>query len=636
MPRLQAAIVGANEVGFTVLSISLSLIAVFAPLIFFGGIVGRLFNEFALTLSAAVMISLVVSLTTTPMMCALILPRESDESVTAASIRLRSACSRPCSGSTGSRSAWRSATRHFVALTLLATIWLNYDLFRYHISYGLFPVQDTGLIIGAIQADQSIRFQSMEQKFKQLQTIVQEDPAVANVVGFTGGRQTNSGFIYVSLKPYAERKVTADGVVDRLRGKLAKVAGARLFMFAVSDLRTGGRQSNATYQYTLLSDDAPELAKWTPKLTEALHEERRREGRQLRPAAGRTRDRHRHRPRHGDAARADAERDRQHALRRLRPAAGFRHLQRAEPVSRGDGGRAALLAGPAHARQPLRLDRRRQPDRDPADRLRGGTPHVEHRDAKHRGLDRGGRRAQPRNQRAGRERPYDRLDRVGGLVLRRDDGSAVRLRPPRARPHPPQRQSPGPVPRRHDLVQSRARQVAERGADGDRRRDQAHRHAVDGAWRLRRHRGHLSAVAVEHADAVRLGAADDLHRARHPLREPDPSDHDPLDAVLGERRRRARAVAVRHALHGDRGDRRAPADRHREEERDHDGRFRARCGAAAGPRHARGDRAGLPPALPSDHDDDVRGDLRRPAPRLRNGRGIGACAIRSASPSSVD
>ncbi len=269
MPRLEAAILGANEVGFTVLSISLSLIAVFAPLIFFGGIVGRLFNEFALTLSAAVMISLVVSLTTTPMMCALILPREAAPRHG----RLYQASERVFDAALAFyRNTLQVALRHpaLVMATLAATVWLNYDLFRYHVNYGLFPVQDTGAIIGSIQADQSISFQAMRQKFDELQTIVQDDPAVANVVGFTGGRQTNSGFIYVALKPQSERKASADNVVNRLRGELSKVAGARLFMVAVSDLRTGGRQSNATYQYTLLSDDTSELYKWAPKLSEAL------------------------------------------------------------------------------------------------------------------------------------------------------------------------------------------------------------------------------------------------------------------------------------------------------------------------------------------------------------------------------
>ncbi len=266
--RLEAAIAGAREVGFTVLSISLSLIAVFAPLVFFGGIVGRLFREFALTLSAAVMISLVVSLTTTPMMCALILPRTA-----ARHGRLYRASERAFDAALGFyRTTLRIALRHpaIVGVTLLATIWLNYDMFRYHVNYSLFPVQDTGLVVGSIQADQSISFQAMAEKFKEMQTIVQEDPAVANVVGFTGGRQVNTGFIYVSLKPYSERKATADEVVNRLRDKLTRVAGARLFMVPVSDLRAGGRQSNAAYQYTLLAADTADLYKWAPKLTEAL------------------------------------------------------------------------------------------------------------------------------------------------------------------------------------------------------------------------------------------------------------------------------------------------------------------------------------------------------------------------------
>ncbi len=241
----------------------------FAPLLFFGGIVGRLFTEFALTLTVAVMISMAVSLTTTPMMCALILPRESQ----AEHGRVYRATERVFDAMLAFyRLTLRVALRHpgIVLMSLLATVGLNYYMFRYQMTYGLFPVQDTGLIVGSIQGDQSISFQAMKLKLAQLQGIVQDDPAVESVAGFTGGRSTNSGFVYSSLKPYAERKVTADEVVTRLRAKLAEVAGARLYMVAVSDLRTGGRQSNATYQYTLLSDDTAELYKWAPKLTAAL------------------------------------------------------------------------------------------------------------------------------------------------------------------------------------------------------------------------------------------------------------------------------------------------------------------------------------------------------------------------------
>jgi multidrug efflux pump len=269
MSRLQAAIQGAKEVGFTVLSISLSLVAVFLPLLLMGGLVGRLFKEFTLTLSMAVMISMVVSLTTTPMMCALLLPRTPKTTHG----RLYRATEAVFDGMLSFYSRTLGVALRHPVVTLVvfcATVWLNVHLFR-EARYSLFPVQDTGLMIGAIQGDQSISFQAMRKKLAQLQTIVQEDPAVATVVGVTGGRQVNSGFVYISLKPYDQRKITADGVVNRLRGKLAAVAGARLFLTAVSDLRTGGRQSNASYQYTLLSDDTASLYEWAPKLTRALY-----------------------------------------------------------------------------------------------------------------------------------------------------------------------------------------------------------------------------------------------------------------------------------------------------------------------------------------------------------------------------
>ena len=266
--RFQAAILGAREVGFTVLSISLSLIAVFMPLLLMGTVIGRLFREFAMTLSVAVMISLLVSLTTTPMMCSLVLPREAH----LAHGRLYRLTERGFEAMLAFyRVTLGAALRHPVIVMSIwvAMIALNVGLFR-SMTYDLFPVQDTGLLIGSIQGDQSVSFQAMKQKLAQLQAIVQADPAVATVTGVTGGRQTNSGFVYIALKPYAERSVSADDVVTRLRGKLAAVAGARLFMVAVSDLRIGGRQSNATYQYTLLSDDTAELYKWAPRLLAAL------------------------------------------------------------------------------------------------------------------------------------------------------------------------------------------------------------------------------------------------------------------------------------------------------------------------------------------------------------------------------
>jgi multidrug efflux pump len=266
--RLQAAILGASEVGFTVISISLSLIAVFLPLLLMGGLVGRLFREFTMTLSVAVLISLFVSLTTTPMMCAYILPRQAIAkhgwiyNITEAGFEAMLGFY---------RRTLAVALRHplIVVLTLFSMIGLNVWLFG-QVSYSLFPVQDTGLMIGTMVGDQSISFQAMKRKLEQLEEIVRADPAVADVVGVTGGFQVNSGFVYISLKPYAERRITADGVVTRLREKLAQVPGARLFLVAVSDLRTGGRPSNATYQYTLLSDNTAALYEWAPRLTNAL------------------------------------------------------------------------------------------------------------------------------------------------------------------------------------------------------------------------------------------------------------------------------------------------------------------------------------------------------------------------------
>ena len=268
MPRRQAALLGAREVGFTVLSMSLSLIAVFVPILLMGGLVGRIFREFAMTLSIAILISLVVSLTTTPMMCAYIAmyrPQHRRSRWYVASERVFDWMLRSYD-----RTLQRALRRPaLVMLVLLLTIVLNIYLFII-VPKGLFPQQDTGRMVGGLQADQSISFQMMRQKLRQFVRIVGEDPAVASVVGFTGGGQTNSGFMFVALKPLAERDASVSQVIGRLRPKLGQVAGARLFLQPVQDIRVGGRQSNALYQYTLQSDDLNELYNWSPKVTDAL------------------------------------------------------------------------------------------------------------------------------------------------------------------------------------------------------------------------------------------------------------------------------------------------------------------------------------------------------------------------------
>jgi multidrug efflux pump len=268
MGRREAALQGAREVGFTVLSMSLSLIAVFVPILLMGGIVGRLFREFAMTLSIAILISLIISLTTTPMMCAYVLRRERP----GRRGRLYRASEWVFNRSLGFyERTLTSALRApgMVMLVLLVTVCLNVFLFI-NVPKGFFPQQDTGRMIGGIQADQSISFQLMRQKLKQFIGIIKEDPAVEDVVGFTGGFQTNSGFVFMSLKPLAQRKISADQVIARLRPKLNQVAGARLFLQAVQDIRAGGRQSNAQYQYSLQGDSLQELNDWAPKITAEL------------------------------------------------------------------------------------------------------------------------------------------------------------------------------------------------------------------------------------------------------------------------------------------------------------------------------------------------------------------------------
>ena len=270
MKPFQAALEGVREVGFTVLSMSVSLIAVFVPILLMGGIVGRLFREFAVTLSVAILISLLVSLTTTPMMCARLLKPEKP----GGHGRLYAASERVCGwGLSGYEKSLGWALRHprIIILILAVTICLNIFLYVI-IPKGFFPQQDTGRLTGSIQADQSISFQAMRQKLANFVTIIQSDPAVESVTGFTGGGRRNGGFMFISLKPRSERDLSADQVIARLRGKLSKEPGANLFLQPVQDIRSGGRQSDAQYQYTLQSDDLEQLRTWTPRLQRALAE----------------------------------------------------------------------------------------------------------------------------------------------------------------------------------------------------------------------------------------------------------------------------------------------------------------------------------------------------------------------------
>ncbi len=278
MPRFQAALVGAGEVGFTVMSISISLIAVFIPILAMGGIVGRLFREFAVTLSAAIVISLIVSLTATPMMAARLIDEHPGENAKA---RRKSLWQKTWGGVADGFEwgfdrlhkgyeralAWSLDNSFIVLMMLIATVILTGYLYAI-VPKGFFPQQDTGTLVGGVQVDQASSFDLTANKFRRLQRIVKSDPAVQTVTSYV---QSAGGFMFIALKPREQRPgVTADMVIQRLRPKTMKVAGAQLFLQSSQDIQIGGRQSNAAYQYTLQSDNNEQLKTWSDKLLRAL------------------------------------------------------------------------------------------------------------------------------------------------------------------------------------------------------------------------------------------------------------------------------------------------------------------------------------------------------------------------------
>ncbi|KIF83356.1 efflux RND transporter permease subunit [Noviherbaspirillum autotrophicum] len=269
MDRFRAALLGAREVGFTVLSISLSLVAVFIPLLFMGGQVGRLFREFAVTLSAAVMISMVISLTTTPMMCAWLLKPGANARAPGRVARFFERGFDHMLRTYGRSLDWALRHRWLIMLILAAVVGLNVYLFI-AAPKGFFPQQDTGQLNGGLRADESISFQAMQGKLRQLVDVIRRDPAVETVVGFTGGARAGGGFVFVNLKPVSERKDSGQAVISRLRPQLARISGVSLFLNPVQDVRMGGRQSTATYQYTLKSDNSADLKRWAARLADAM------------------------------------------------------------------------------------------------------------------------------------------------------------------------------------------------------------------------------------------------------------------------------------------------------------------------------------------------------------------------------
>ena len=275
MRPTEAALKGAREVGFTVLSISLSLVAVFTPILLMGGIVGRLFREFAVVLSTAILVSLVISLTTTPMMCARLLRSGSARATAGRQAKQRGRFGQVSENVFGwvsdcYKRSLQIVLRHpaitlgVLVATIAATLWLFVVVPK-----GFFPEQDNGTIFGGMQGPQDSSFQAMQAAALRVSETIKNDPAVAAVVSFVGGSgpgtaATNSGFVYVALKPLEERKISSSQVINRLRPKLAAVPGAMTFLQAGQDLRIGGRQSNAQYQYTIQSENLSDLVKWGP------------------------------------------------------------------------------------------------------------------------------------------------------------------------------------------------------------------------------------------------------------------------------------------------------------------------------------------------------------------------------------
>ena len=267
--RMTAALRGAREVSFTVLSMSISLVAVFFPVLLIGGIVGRIFHEFAITITTAIIMSLIISLTLTPMMCAYLdftvnedqnwLMRWSRRSLEAMQHFYRRTLK------------WSLDNPKTIMAILLVAVGMNFYLLA-KVPKGFFPDTDNGMIFGGIRGDQSISFQSMQKKFQQFIDIIKSDPAVATVGGFAGGQATNQGNVFVTLKPLRERGLSTPDVIDRMRPKLLQVAGARLFLQSGGGIRAGGRQGNGDYQYTVLADQLEDLNTWLPKITAALQD----------------------------------------------------------------------------------------------------------------------------------------------------------------------------------------------------------------------------------------------------------------------------------------------------------------------------------------------------------------------------
>ena len=570
MEPFAASLQGAREIGFTVFSISMSLIAVFIPILMMGGIVGRLFREFAVVLSTAILVSMVVSLTTTPTMCAHLLkahrPGERHNVFYRAMERFF----------TGMLSMYKNSLTWVLdnpALTIIVlalTIALNVVVIV-RIPKGFFPQQDTGSIQGGLQGPQDASFPFMKFSIQQVVGIIKADPAVEHVNGYIGGRGPGGG-IYIALKPLGKgRKVSATEVINRLRPKLNRLPIASAFLQAAQDLRIGGRGGNAQYQYTIQTENIPDLARWGPILMQNM---RRLPGLQ------------------------DVNSDQQNGgleqMLTFDRASAARLGQTAQSLDR------ALYSAFGQSQVSVIYKQLNQ-------------YYVVLEVAPKYWQDPSGLN----NIYLAPSASANKAGINGDYAADQRDEAKDRHHAPAGEPH-------WPVPVGHGFVQPGPRLFIER-RDARNHGDGAKPgHAGYRAWVLFRDRAGLSAIAGHREISGHHRAAGGLYRARHSVRKPDAPIDDHFHAAIGQRRRDDGADALQHRSECHFHHRHHPADRDREEERHHDDRLCPDGGAAGRQEHARRHLRGVPVALPAHHDDHDGRDLRRAAAGFRHRHRFGA------------
>ena len=560
-----AALKGAGQIGFTIVSITFSLVAVFIPLLLMGGIVGRLFREFAVTVTVAVIVSAFVSLSLSPVMASLFLKRETGH----AKNPFNRAAERFFDWMIKSYDrglVWVFRHQPLALGSTLVLIVVTGILYVW-IPKGFFPEQDTGFIFGQAEARQDTSFAAMSKIEQQFAKILLGDPAVYAVVGFagsTGGNPSEStARFFVQLKPFEERDVSAQQVIQRLRPKVAQVTGAFFFMQAGQDINVGGRLSKTEYQYTLTDTDSDELNHWAPIVQgemEKLHQVQ-------------------------DVG-SDQQISSPHiAIEVDRDAASRMGLNLSlidETLYDAFGQRQVATIYTSTNQYKVILEVQPQFQNDPA-----------------------------------------ALARIYVAGPGRLAGAARLLRAFHRQGRAAHGQPPGSIPLGDALLQSRTRLFARPGGRRHPGDPKPPAHAHNPRRLVPGHRTGLPGLVVLDPTPHRGGDPRGLHRAGHALRELHPSHHDPLRTSLGRRGSAHHAHALRLRSERHRPHRHHPLDRHREEECDHDDRLRARCGARGGQEPARGDSPGLSLALSSHHDDDDVGPFRQPAhsigPRFRLG-----------------